>query len=257
MNDSITRILSQVYKNLNSLRRNTFRMADVLIWPMIFLFTLTFFITYLGSDTSYLYVVILGMIGWRVIYFLNLDMVSSIAEENWAKTLAYLFASPISRMETAVGSAISGFVKACFVLVVYLLLTNLLYGFVVKDWGVFVLGMATLSVAGFTMGLFALSFAYFAKEEAFSISFILPDVFALLSGVYFSIDAVYPSWLLPFIRLLPTTQGFEVLKSTVGLGHPDLSMLVLTTGGWLLVAYLVNGWAYDKARKEGKLARLG
>ena len=80
----LSRILSQVYKNINTLKRNSFRLADILIWPMIFLFTLTFFVTYLGSDKVYLNMIILGMIGWRVIYFLNLEMVSTFTEEHWS-----------------------------------------------------------------------------------------------------------------------------------------------------------------------------
>ncbi|VVB98295.1 ABC-2 type transporter [uncultured archaeon] len=257
MIDSVSRILSQAYKNLNSLRRNTFRLSDVLVWPVLYLFTLTFFITYLGSDKSYLYMVILGMMGWRAMYFLNLEVVGSFTEEHWSKTLGYLFASPISRMEFAIGSAISGVLKSIFVIVIYLVLTYLLYGFVVLDWATFAIGVVFLAIAGFTLGLFALGLAYFMKEEAFNLSFILPDTLALLSGVYFAIDKVYPAWLLPFIRLLPTTQAFELLKSIVGLGHPDFVLLVLTSAGWLVIAYLFNGYMYDWARREGKLARLG
>jgi ABC-type multidrug transport system permease subunit len=257
MIDSVSRTLSQVYKSLHSLRRNTFRLADVLVWPMIFLFTLTFFVTYLGSDQSYLYMIILGMMGWRVMYFLNLEMVGSFTEEHWAKSLAYLFASPISRMEFAVGSALSGVLKSIFVLILYLILTYFIYNFVILDWGTFLLGMLFLGISGFTMGLFALGFAYFMKEEAFNLSFILPDVLALLSGVYFSISAVYPAWMLPYIRLLPTTQAFELLKSTVGLGQPDMPMLFATTAVWLAAGYWFNVYMYETARKRGKLARLG
>lgn len=257
MNDSLSRILSQVYKNVNSLRRNTFRLADVLVWPMIYLFTLTFFVTYLGSDRSYLYVIILGMMGWRVMYFLTLEIVSSFTEEHWSKSLPYLFAAPISRMEFALGSALSGVLKSIFVLIIYLVLTNVIYGFAVPDWTIFAIGIFFLAVSGFTLGLFALGLAYFMKEEAFNISFILPDMLALLSGVYFSIDAVYPAWLLPVIRLLPTTQAFELLKSSVNLGHADLAMLIATSAVWLAIAYVFNGYMYDRARKEGKLARLG
>mgnify|MGYP001499072876 CR=1 FL=1 len=254
---SISRILSQAYKNICGLRRNTFRLSDVLVWPMIYLFTLTFFVTYIGSDTSYLHMIILGMMGWRVMYFLNMEMVVSLTEEYWAKSLGYLFASPISRMELAIGSVLSGVMKAAFVLLVYLVLTYFIYGFTIADWGLFAIGISSLAVAGFTMGLFTLGFAYFFKQESFNLSFMLPDMLALLSGVYFSIDKIYPSWLLPFIRMLPTTQGFEVLKSMEGQGNPDLLLLVGASAIWLIIAYLFNGFMYDKARKEGKLARLG
>jgi ABC-2 type transport system permease protein len=257
MLEPLSRIYAVVYKSTHSLRRNTFRLADVVIWPMIFLFTLTFFITYLGSDTVYLQMIILGMMGWRCIYFLNMEMVSSFVDEYWSKSLAHLLMSPISRLEFALGTAISGIAKATFVILTYLVVTNLLYGFVVPDWPVFLLSLGVFVLIGFSMGLMTLGLSYHMKEEAFNIGFIWPDVVVLLSGVYFSVEAVYPAWLVPIIRLLPSTQAFELMKSSVGLGHPDMVVLAGGTIVWLLAAYLFNGYMYESARKAGKLARLG
>lgn len=251
------RIYSQVYKSAMSLKRNTFRLADVFIWPMIFLFTLTFFATYLGSDSVYINMIILGMMGWRMIYFMNMEMVSSFIEEHWAKSLAHLLISPITRLELALGMAVSGLLKGTFVIILYLIFTYYLYGFAVTDWPVFVLAMAFFALIGFSMGLITLGLGYFEKEEAFNIAFIWPDVIVLLSGVYFSIESVYPEPVVSLVRLLPSTQAFELLKSTVGLGHPDLGLLAATSALWLAAGYLFNGYMYEKARKGGKLARLG
>ncbi|MBU0586571.1 ABC transporter permease [Candidatus Micrarchaeota archaeon] len=254
---SISRILSQTYKSICSIRRNTFRLTDIFVWPIIILFMFTFFVSYLGSDQSYISMVILGMMGWRVIYFLNFEITALMTEEYWSKSLAYLFASPISRIEYILGAALSGMIKAGFVLALYAVLTYYIYGFIIADYGTFALAMLFIIMAGFTMGLFTLSLGYFMKDEAFNFSFILPDVLVLLSGVYFSIESVYPAEVLPFIRLLPTTQAFELLKSIVGLGHPDFNMLIITGVVWLTAAYLINGFMYNLARKQGKLTKLG
>lgn len=257
MIDSFVRMYSQVYKNIHSLRRNTFRLADVLIWPMIFLFTLTFFATYMGTDTVYLNMIILGMMGWRMIYFLNLEMVSTFVEEYWSKSLAHLLISPVSRLEIALGSAASGFIKGVFVISTYVLFTGILYGFSVPDWGLFIIGILFMAIIGFSMGLVTLGLGYYWKEEAFNIAFIWPDVIVLLSGVYFSVDSVYPSWLLPAINLLPSTQAFNLLKSMVGIGHADMPLLAALCAVWLVAAYIFNGFMYEKARRAGKLTRLG
>ncbi|HSB47089.1 MAG TPA: ABC transporter permease [Candidatus Bilamarchaeum sp.] len=257
MIDSFSRIYSQVYKSIVGLRRNTFRLADVFIWPMIFLFTLTFFVTYLGSDAVYLNVIILGMMGWRMIYFLNLEMVSSFTEEHWSKSLPHLMISPITRLEFAIGAAISGLLKALFVILIYIIFTGYLYGFVITDWPIFLLALGFFALIGFSMGLFTLGLGYFMKEEAFNIAFIWPDVIVLLSGVYFSIDKVYPESILPFIKLLPSTHAFELMKSMQGIGHPDIPLMAALTAAWLIAAYLFNGYMYEKARRAGKLARLG
>ena len=257
MMEHLSHIYSQLYKSFNTLRRNSFRLADVFIWPLIFLFTLTFFATYLGSNDVYLRMIILGMMGWRMIYFLNLEMVSSFVDEYWSKSLAHLLISPISRFELAVGSAISGFLKAIFVICIYLVATHLLYGFNMPDWPTFIIAMFFFAVIGFSMGLVTLGIGFYWKEESFNLGFIWPDVIVLLSGVYFSVSAVYPAWALPFINLLPSTLAFDLLKSMVGLAVPDIPMLALLSGIWLVLAYLFNGYMYEKARKAGKLVRLG
>ncbi len=257
MNPTLGRIYSQVYKNLMSLKRNTFRLADIFVWPIIFLFTLTFFATYIGSDTQYLQAIILGMMGWRMIYFLNMEIVMSFTEEYWSKSLPHLLISPISRLEFAIGAAISGLIKGLFVIVFYLIFTHFIYGFNVTNWPVFALAIGFFALIGFSMGLFTLGFAYFAKEQAFNVSFIWPDVIVLLSGVYFSVDAVYPSYLVPFVKLLPSAQAFELLKSTIGLGTPNVPLLTVLTAIWLVGAYFSSGYLYDLARKRGKLTRLG
>ncbi len=255
--ESLSRIYAMLYKSVHMLRRNTFRLADVVIWPMIFLFTLTFFATYLGSDRVYINMIILGMMGWRMIYFLNLEMVSSFVDEYWSKSLPHLLMSPISRLEFALGTAASGVWKAAFVIITYLVATYALYGFVVPDWGIFLAALFFFAMIGFAMGLVTLGLGYYMKEEAFNIAFIWPDVIVLLSGVYFSIEAVYPAWLVPLIRLLPSTQAFELLKSSVGLGSPDIAILAGTSILWVVAAYIFNGYMYESARKAGKLARLG
>jgi len=201
--------------------------------------------------------IILGMMGWRMVYFLNLEMVSSFTEEYWSKSLPYLMASPISRIELALGSAVSGLAKGVFVVALYLIMTNILYGFAITDWGTFLIGMFFLAIVGFSLGLFTLGLGYSMKENAFNIAFILPDVFVLLSGVYFSVESVYPASILPFIRLLPSVHAFDVLKSMVGLGTPDYGMLVVLSLFWLAAAYWFNGLMFDRARKAGNLARLG
>ncbi len=257
MAEALTRIYSQVYKNMHSLRRNTFRLADVLIWPMIFLFTLTFFATYLGSDPVYLNMIILGMMGWRMIYFLNLEMVSTFVEEYWSKSLAFLLIAPISRIEFAIGSAASGFIKGVFVILTYILFTNMLYGFTIADWGAFALAMGFMASIGFSMGLITLGVGYYWKEQAFNIAFIWPDVIVLLSGVYFTVESVYPEQVLPIINALPSTQAFNLLKSMVGIGYADIPLLAGLCTIWLVAAYLFNGFMYEKARRAGRLTRLG
>jgi ABC-2 type transport system permease protein len=259
MIDSLTRIYSQVYKSLISLHRNSFRLADIFVWPLLYLFPLTFFVTYLGTEKAFLDLIIVGMMGWRMVYFINQEMLSSFMEEFWSKSLPNLLISPITRVEFAVGAAITGLIKASFVVILYLLLTSVLYGFWITDWATFILGMAFLAIVSLSLGFVILGFAYYIKMkgDAFNISFIIPDALVLLSGVYFSIESVYPDFMLPLIRMLPTTHAFDVLKSVVGCAKADMGMLLITPAAWLVIAYMFNSFMFEKSRRAGKLANFG
>jgi ABC-2 type transport system permease protein len=257
MLDSLTRIYAQFYENIIAVKRNSFRLADVFVWPLLFLFTVTFFVTYIGGKKDYLDLIILGMMGWRMIYFINLELVTSFTEQYWSKSLAHLIMSPVTRLEFAIGSAISGLLKGIFVILFYLLVTSQLYGFWISDWATFAIAMFFLALIGFSLGLFTLGLGYFMKQEAFSIAFIIPDLIVLISGVYFSVETIYPASILPFIRLLPTTQAFDLLKSMLGFGQGNIPELAALTVVWLVVSYMFNGFMYEEARKRGKLARLG
>ncbi|MBI5228361.1 hypothetical protein HY988_07240 [Candidatus Micrarchaeota archaeon] len=257
MAEFLSHIYSQVYKSMNTLKRNPFRLSDVLIWPLIFLFTLTFFVSYLKAEKVYLEIIILGMMGWRVIYFLNLEVVNSFVEEHWSKALPHLMVSPITRLEFALGSAVSGVIKSIAVIFIYVIATYLLYGFVIGDWLTFAIAMFFFATIGFSMGLVTLGLGYYMKDEAFNLAFIWPDVIVLLSGVYFSVEAVYPAFMLPYINLLPSTQAFYLLKSMVSPVTANIPLLALLSALWLVAGYLFNGFMFDRARKDGKLTRLG
>jgi ABC-2 type transport system permease protein len=253
------RIYSQVFKGYVSLKRNTFRLTDIFVWPLLYLFPLTFFVTYLGTDKEFLHLIIMGMIGWRMVYFINHEIVGQYIEEYWSKSLPHLLISPITRLEIVAGAAVTGIFKTAFVTLMYLVITFFLYDFYIADWAVFLLAMFFLMIVSLSLGLFILGIAFYIKikGDAFNVAFIIPDAIVLLSGVYFSIESVYPEYMIPYIRLLPTTHAFDLLKSVLGFAEANLTMLALTTAIWFLLAYLFNGFMYNRARKEGKLTRLG
>lgn len=253
------RIYSQIYKSFKSIKRNTFRVFDLTIWPLLYLFPLTFLVNFIGADMEFLHLIILGMMGWRVVYFISHEMVSLFVEEYWSRSLAHFFISPISRLEYAIGASISGLIKASFVIILYLVLTGYLYQFQIPDWTTFIISLFFLAVVSVSIGLILLGAAFYIKEKgnAFSVAFIIPDAIVLLSGVYFSVESVYPEYMLPYINLLPTTHAFNLLKSTMGFSHADYPMLVGTSLLWFIIAYLFNSFMYNAAKKEGKLAKLG
>lgn len=252
------RIFSQFYKNLHGIFRNHFRLADVFLWPIIYLFTLSFFISYANLDSIYLNIIVLGMIGWRAIYFMSAELVSSYMEDYWSKSLALLHISPISRFEFALGSSLSGFFKTLIVIVLYFIVATNLYSFSIVRLDLFLIGLFFLIICGLSLGLLVLGLTYENRESAFSLSFLIPDVVALISGVYFSISEVFPPAVSSLLKFLPTVHAFNAIKSASGTYFEfDFFYLILSSVAFLIICERVNLFFYLRAKKSGKLGRFG
>ncbi len=252
------RLYSQFYKNVLGIFRNHFRLTDVFIWPIIYLFTLSFFTSYAKISPEFFNIIILGMMGWRAIYFMSHELVSSYMEDYWSKSLALLHISPISRLEFALSSSLSGILKTIFVIFIYFLITSYFYSFQIIHLDYFLLGLFFLIVCGFSIGLLVLGLTYVNKESAFNLSFLIPDIIALISGVYFSVDAVFPSSLAAILNYLPTVHAFNLIKSaSTAKFNFDISYLFLSTIVLFLICQFVNGYFYQRAKKQGKLGRFG
>lgn len=252
---AVSRIYSQVYKNFKTLRGSAFRLFDVLAWPYILLFSITLFVGFVGGK-RYMDMVILGIIGWRCVYHLQIDMVTSLTEEYWNNSIPHLMVSPIRRLEFILGGAISGAVKFLFVLATYLVIGHFLYAFHVEDYALFVVALFFLGVFGIVLGMISLGLIYIFQEDAFTVAFLLPDVLVLLSGVYYP-TTVFPEPVYTLSQLLASTYAFDLLKAMVGMGSVSFGPLIILTLVWLGIGLVFNKLAYNYARRRGRLARLG
>lgn len=252
------RIFSQFYKNLHCVVRNHFRLSEVFLWPIIYLFTISFFISYAKLDSIYINIIVLGMIGWRAIYFMSAELVSSYMEDYWSKSLALLHISPISRFEFALGSSLSGFFKTLIVIILYFIVASSFYSFKIVHFDLFFIGLFFLIVCGFSIGLFVLGLTYENRESSFSLSFLIPDVIALISGVYFSLGDVFPSEIAALLNLLPTSHAFNAIKSASSVQFAfDLPYLFFSSIVLLIICERINLFFYLRAKKSGKLGRFG
>jgi len=259
MKGMISRIRAVLYRNVLWAMRSPFRLADVLIWPILTLFTLSFFLSMFGSQSQdVLGLIILSVIGWRAVFFLTFETTAMFIEENWDKSLPNLLVSPISTAEIALGGSISGLYKTIAVVFICLGVGFALYGFWPGDTWTFLLALGFMVLAGLSIGfaLFGLA-CYFDKRNVFTLSFLLPEVICLFSGPYYNVEDVFPPAIAALMNLFPTTHGFNLIKSIFGMAQVDYLMLCLTTFVWMSGALMINRLFYDLGRKKGKLTKVG
>jgi len=96
---------------------------------------------------------------------------------------------------------------------------------------------------------------YALADHARTLLYALADVMAVLSGVFYPL-AVFPKAVQTAVQVLPTTHAFDLLKAVVGMAEPHPVRFLAVAGVWLILAIWFNRWAFQKARKEGRLVRM-
>ncbi len=258
MNDFLSHLKAVLYRNFKWAIRSPFRLTDVFIWPVVMLFTLSFFLSTVGGEQQYIPLLILSVIGWRSLFFVTFETNVSFVEEHWDKSLSDLLASPINTLEIAIGGAITGILKTIVVIFLVLAIGYFIYGFELTEPVTFLVAMCFLMLAGFSIGFTLFGFScYFEKRNVFTLSFLLPEIVGLLSGPYYSVNEIFPGWLAAILNTFPTTHAFNLIKSIRGFAEADYTMLVVTSLFWLVLAIATNKFFYDHGRRKGTLTKVG
>ena len=254
----ISRILAVLYRNSLWAYRSPFRLTDVFLWPLVTLFTLTLFLSVFTNDPGFAGLLVTVVIAWRALYFVTFETGSMFVEEHWSDSLPNIIVTPISTLEMALGGAIGGVMKGILVLVLCLSVGYFFYGYVLAEPVLLATAMIFMMLTGFALGLVLLGLAcYYEKRNVFTLSFIFPEIIALVSGPYYDIHAVFPAWLTGIITFFPTTHAFNVVKSMFGLAEADYPMLVGTTALWLIAGFIINRVFFNMGRKKGTLVKVG
>ena len=251
----ISRVYSQVYKNMKVTGRNYFRLFDVTIWPLILLFSIVLFVNYVKGSSDIVAMVLLGVTGWRAVYHFQIDMTTFYMEEYWSHSLNHFLVSPIRWIEFFVGNIITGIIKFTTVLILYLIIGYFFFSFTISNIPVFIFGILALASFGVILGLFTMGIIVIHHENAYTASYIIPDLLVLLSGVYYPIS-IFPQTMQNIIQFIPAVHGFVILKSTIGMAQPNYVMLFATSIVWLVCGLVLFILCLNYARKHGRLGRM-
>lgn len=254
-NEFLQRTYSQAYKNFKLLFQNPFRWFDVTFWPLILFFSITIFATYLEKDPKIIELVVMGLIGWRAVYHPLMEINTNYMEESWSNSLGHFFITPIKPIEIVLGGIISAIIKFLAVFAMYYAIAFFLYGFYFPDLGLFLIAIAFLFLFGTALGMIILGLMFLFASDSFSLSYTIPDIAVLVSGVYYPIT-LFPLPIQLFALIFPSTQAFNLIKSMLGFGETNWPLLIGLTILWLAATYFFMIFLYHKAKKTGRLVRV-
>jgi ABC-2 type transport system permease protein len=252
---STRRILAHAYHTLVSARRDAFRLFDVTLWPLVLFLSMTLFAGAFTSDRRITGIVVLGALGWRIIYHFQMEAVQLYMDNYWMGMIEHVMISPVRWWEFILGGALSAVAKICVIAVIFLGLGHCFFQFTVQAWGPTLLGFLACAGCGLVLSIFSMGVAFLKRGDAFAFIYAFPDAVAVLSGVFYPVT-VFPAPVRLLAETLPTTQAFNLLKATLGMGQWQPLRYFLTLAAWLLLAVLFTTWALAKARRDGKLVKM-
>ncbi len=252
---NIQRIYGMMYQSMIIMKRNMFRFFDITLWPLILFLSLTLFVRYLEEGEVVFAMVILGVTGWRVVYHAQIEFSQNYMDQYWSGMSGHFLISPITLMEFIIANVIIGVLKFAFVGALYFVLATFLFHHIFMNWWLIFIGLLLLGIFGIILGLITLGICFIYHENAFAVSFILPDLIVLWSGVYYPIE-VFPEIMQTIAHFFPSYYGFEILKATVGMGTINIPWIVGTMLVWLIGAVLFLSWTRRYTMKKGLFAKL-
>jgi len=258
MNDfqrSCRRVLAHAYHIMVSAKRDAFRLLDVTLWPLVLFLSMTLFASAFSADPKIIGLVVLGALGWRIIYHFQMEAVQLYMDNYWMGMIEHVMISPVRWWEFILGGAISAVLKILVIATLFLGLGHLVFHFSVTRWPETLAGFLACAACGLVLSVFSLGVAFLKRGDAFAFIFAFPDAIAVLSGVFYPVS-VFPAPVRILAETLPTTHAFNLLKATLGLAQAQPWRFCLSLAVWLALAVLFTGWALRKARREGKLVKM-
>ena len=252
---TLRRSLAHAYHILLLASRDGFRLLDVTVWPLVLFLSMTLFAGSFTHDRSVLGVIILGALGWRVIYHFQMEAVTLYMDNYWQGMIEHVMISPVRWWDFILGGAICAVVKILVIALVFLGLGQLMFQFRIEHWLPTLGGFLACAACGLVLAIFSMGVAFLKRGDAYAFIFAFPDVIAVLSGVFYP-TTVFPAPVRILAQALPTTHAFNLLKSTLGRAQPDLPKFFLTLGLWLLLGAAFTTWALGRARRDGKLVKM-
>ena len=253
LSESLSRSWSQAYRAYLMVKHEGFRLLDITVWPLVLFLSTVLFAHFVTSDPNILGMIVLGALGWRVLYHFQMEPVQGIMDEYWNNSLEHLMVTPIRIYEILLGGWLSALAKITIIGAMFLLLASFVFDLQLA-WGI-VPGLLAVIFCGFILAIISIGVAFLKGSDSYAFIFAFTDVMAVLSGVFYP-TTVFPKVLEQAISILPTKHAFDFLKATVGMAEPSLLLFILTALLWLFGAVSFTSWAFKKAKREGKLVRM-
>ncbi len=258
------RIGAMVLRHLYLLRSSWPRAFELIYWPTLEMVIWGFMSQFMRQQSGYVaqaFGVLLGaVLLWDVFFRGQLGVLISFLEEYWARNLGHLFVSPLRPAEWVGSLVVMSLIRVLVGTVPAAALAIPFFGYSIFELGwPLALFFALLTLLGWGIGMMIIALVMLNGLGAESLAWLGVFLLSPVSAVYYPVS-VLPHWLQYVAWVLPTAHIFEGMRTLMFTHRVDWHEMAVAA--LLDIVYLAAGsaiflWAFQAARREGKLLRLG
>lgn len=244
--------------------RSSFRILDLVFWPVMDLLVWGFVTMYMIKLNSAMPAIFTFFIGaailWNVLYRAQQAVTVSFLEDVWTRNLLNIFVAPVRVREFIAATYLAGLAQALIVMIVMSTMAFFIYAFDLSSVGFALIPLfINLLVMGWAIGMITTALILRWGQQAEALAWAVPFLIQPISAVFYPVE-VLPAWLQPIANGIPATHVFEGMRSILR-GQPMDMGHLLAASGTNLIYLLIGGWffhyMFDQAREKGLLTKLG
>lgn len=258
------RIYAIILRHLYLLKHSFSRWVDLIYWPTVDLLLWGFITLYLhrsGHGDLDLPSLFLGaLIFWNILSRAQQGLAVGFLEDIWARNLLHLFVSPLSILEYILGLILYSLLKALIASVVMGILSVYLFkfNFLTQGVGIFYLTLGLLIFA-WSVGLLTMAFILYFGQEAEILAWALSLLFLPFSAVFYPVSAL-PEVFQKIASFVPPSYFFETFRNLILKNELQWNLLYkgyILNLIYIFISCLSFVFAFNRAKKEGKLVKIG
>ncbi|MEW6201912.1 MAG: ABC transporter permease [bacterium] len=218
LSSELAKTLAFTFRNITTVRRNVFQIAEIFYWPFITLLSIGFMLAFLkpgGRDTA---VVMSGVVALSVLQTCQLDVAYVLLFDMWSKCLKHTLVAPIGRRHYLIGSWIVGIFRGTATFLILAFFIRWVFHFDIFKAGIeaTVRFWAGLMVSGLIIGMLTTVSLYTFGWRAEIVPWSIVSVLLLICGIYYPIE-VLPAYMHQISRLVPLTLFLEDYRASFGM----------------------------------------
>ena len=240
------------------------RILEMFFWPVMELLVWGMLTQYLQTGpfkvSGFIKFLLGAMIFWDILYRAQQATTISFLEDIWARNLLNIFVAPVRISEFIVATYCVGFVKILITVAGLSTLAAVCYHFNVLSMGFALIPLfINLLVMGWAVGMVTTGMIMRWGQASEALAWGIPFLIQPFCAAFYPLDSM-PAWIRPISLAIPATHVFEGMRAVLAGQGLSLKCVLCAAGLnliYLTAAALFFRFMYDKARKQGLLAKLG